>query len=81
MNRKRREYTYDDWKKAMDLHNKYKTGYRRISRILGINENTVKNWFYKGVMPPAAKLTVKPCIEPAYVIGVLHRGDGTVYKK
>jgi len=43
MGRKYREYTYDDWKKAMDLHNKYKIGYIWISRILGINENTVKN--------------------------------------
>jgi len=40
----------------------------------------VKNWLYKGVMPPAAKWTVKPCIELAYAIGVLHRGDGSVSK-
>jgi len=60
MGRKKREYTYDDWKKAMDLHNKYKLGHRRISRILGIKEDTVGNWLYKGVVPPAAKWRAEP---------------------
>jgi len=79
MGRKKREYTYDDWKKAMDLHNKYKLGYRRISRILGIKEGTVNNWLYEGVVPPVAKWRAKPCIELAYAIGTVH-GDASVSK-
>jgi len=79
MGRKRREYTYDDWKKAMDLHNKYKLGYRRISRILGIKENTVKNWLYKGVVPLLARWIAETSKELAYIIGIIH-GDGSVSK-
>jgi len=79
MGRKRREYSYDDWKKAMDLHNKYKLGDRRISRILDINEGTVKKWLYYGVVPPAAKWIAKPSNELGYIIGILH-GDGCVTK-
>jgi len=79
MSRKYREYSYDDWKKAMDLHNKYKLGYRRISKILGINENTVRNWINYGVIPPIARWMAKPCIELAYTLGMLH-GDGSVCK-
>jgi len=79
MSRKQREYSYDDWKKAMDLHNKYKLGYIRISRILGINENTVNKWLYKGVVPPAAKWVAKPSKELAYILGISH-GDGNITK-
>jgi len=79
MGRKRREYSYDDWKKAMDLHNKYKLGYRKISRVLNISENTVNNWLYKGVVPPSAKWKAEPSKELAYVIGVV-QGDGSVSK-
>jgi len=79
MGRKKREYSYDDWKKAMDLHNKYKLGYRQISRILGIKENTVNNWLYKGVVPPSAKWVAKPCTELAYIIGTV-QGDGCITK-
>jgi len=79
MGRKYREYNYDDWKKAMDLHNIYKIGYRRISRILNINENTVRSWLYYGVVPPIAKWVAKPCTELAYIIGTVH-GDGCVTK-
>jgi len=79
MGRKYRKYSYDDWKKAMDLHNKHKLGYIRVSKILGIDEGTVSNWLYRGVVPPPAKWTAKPSRELAYVIGVLH-GDGSVYK-
>jgi len=43
MSRKYREYTYDDWKKAMDLHSKYKLGHIQISRILGISKKTLRN--------------------------------------
>jgi len=82
MGRKRREYSYDDWKKAMELHNKHKLGPTKISRILGINEDTVKNWLYKGVVPLAAKWKAMPSKELAYTVGVLH-GDGCInkYKK
>jgi len=79
MGRKRREYSYDDWKKAMELHNKYKLGYIKISRILGIKEDTVNKWLYHGVVPPSAKWVAKPCTELAYTIGIVH-GDGNVYK-
>jgi len=79
MGKKYRRYTYDDWKKAMDLHNKYKFGPRRISRILGIPRKTIENWLYRGVVPPSAKWVAKPCIELAYVIGVIN-GDGNVSK-
>jgi len=79
MGRKYREYTYDDWKKAMELHNKYKLGPTKISRILGISEDTVGNWLYRGVVPPAAKWIAKPSIELAYTIGTIH-GDGSVSK-
>ena len=79
MGRKRREYTYEEYMKAMDLHNKYKYGYRRISRILGISQYTIRSWLHYGVIPPAAKWVAKPSIELAYVIGTVH-GDGCVYK-
>jgi len=79
MGRKYREYSYDDWKKAMELHNKYKLGHRRISRILGIKENTVNKWLYKGVVPPLAKWVAKPSRELGYAIGATH-GDGCVSK-
>jgi len=79
MGRKKREYSYDEWKKAMELHNKYKLGPTKISRILGINEDAVRDWLYRGVVPPSAKWVAKPCIELAYVIGALH-GDGCVTK-
>jgi len=79
MCRKKREYSYGDWKKAMELHNKYKLGYRRISKILGISEGTVNNWLYKGIVPPSAKWKAEPCIELAYVIGTVH-GDASVCK-
>jgi len=80
MGRKNREYSYDDWKKAMELHNRFKLGDRRVSRILGISEYTVNSWLYKGVVPPAAKWVAKPTKELAYVIGVLFHGDGNVRK-
>jgi len=79
MSRKKREYSCDDWKKAMELHNRFKFGPRRISRILGIDKDAVNNWLYKGTMPPLAKWRVKPSIELAYTLGVL-QGDGTVCK-
>jgi len=56
MDKKRREYSYDDWKKAMDLYNKYKFGPRWISRTLNIKDDTVKSWLYKGIMSPVAKM-------------------------
>jgi len=79
MGRKKREYSYDDWKKAMELHNRFKLGCRRISRILGISEGTVSNWLYKGMIPPTTKWVAKPSIELAYIIGTIH-GDGNVCK-
>ena len=79
MSRKYREYTYDDWKKAMDLHSKYKLGHIQISRILGISKKTLRKWLYYGVVPPLAKWRAEPFRELGYVIGVLH-GDGCVTK-
>jgi len=79
MGRKYKSYSYDDWKKAMDLHNKYKFGHIRISRILGINENTVKKWLYYGVVPPSAKWKAELSKKLAYAIGVI-QGDACVTK-
>jgi len=79
MGRKRREYSYDDWKKAMELHNKYKLGPTKISRILGIDESTINNWLYYGVVPLTAKWVAKPNNELAYVIGTA-QGDACVSK-
>jgi len=79
MGRKYREYTYDDWKKAMDLHNKYKLGYRRISRMLGISQYTVRNWLHYGKIPPTAKWRAEPSKELSYIIGVV-QGDACVSK-
>jgi len=79
MGRKYREYTYDDWKKAMDLHNRFKLGYIRISRILGISQYTIRSWLHYGVIPPAAKWKAEPSNELAYMIGVV-QGDACVSK-
>jgi len=79
MGRKYREYSYDDWKKAMDLHNKYKLGWRRVSRILGISQYTVRNWLYYSEIPPTAKWKAEPSKELAYAIGVV-QGDACVSK-
>jgi len=79
MGRKYKSYTYEEYMKAMELHHRYKLGHIRISRILDINEDTVKNWLYRGVVPPTAKLVAKPCTELAYVIGAVH-GDASVSK-
>jgi len=79
MSRKQREYSYDDWKKAMDLHNKYKLGPTKISRILGISEDTIRGWLYHGMIPPAAKWKAEPSKELAYIIGTI-QGDGSVTK-
>jgi len=79
MGRKRREYSYDEWKKAMDLHKYFKLGYRRISRILGIEEGTIGGWLYHDVIPPAAKWVAEPSNELGYAVGTV-QGDGSVCK-
>jgi len=77
MSRKYREYTYEEYKRAMDM---LREGYKppEISRALGIPIQTIYDWKH-GRMTPLAKWTAKPCIELAYVIGAIH-GDGSVSK-
>ena len=77
MGRKYKSYSYEEYMKATDM---LREGYKppEISRTLGISIQTIYDWKH-GVMPPLARWTVKPCIELAYIIGILH-GDGTVCK-
>jgi len=80
MGRKYREYSYDDWKKAMELLEKG-YGLAETCRILGWSE-TKKSTLYRwkhGIIPPSAKWKAEPSNELAYAIGTIH-GDGSVCK-
>ncbi len=77
MSRKRRSYSYDEYKKAMQMLNKG-VGPTKVSRELDIPKPTVKRWKYKGEKPPLARWIPKPSKELAYIIGVLY-GDGSLY--
>jgi len=81
MGRKHKSYSYEEYKKAMELLEKG-YGLTETCRILGwpeTKESTLSDWKHGKHKPPVAKWTAKPCIELAYVIGVLH-GDGSVCK-
>jgi len=74
----RREYTYEEYKKVMDMY-KRGIGPTEISRKTGIKECTVEDWIYRGKMPWLARWHPEPSKELAYIIGVLC-GDGYVVK-
>jgi len=80
MGRKRREYTYEEYIKAMELLEKG-YGLTETCRLLGWPEARASTLYYwkHGVIPPAAKWKAEPSRELAYITGVLH-GDGSVYK-
>jgi len=80
MGRKRREYTYEEYMKAMELLEKG-YGLTETCRLLGWPEaraSTLYCWKH-GRIPPLARWRAEPTKELAYVIGVLH-GDGSVCK-
>jgi len=81
MGRKHKKYTYEEYKKAMELLEK---GYslRETCRLLGWpekKESLLYFWKHGKHKPPLAKWKAEPCIELAYVIGTVH-GDGCVTK-
>jgi len=78
MSRKYREYSYEEYKKAMELLEKG-YGLHETCRLLGWPETKVSTlYFWKhGRIPPLAKWTAKPSIELAYIIGTIH-GDGNI---
>jgi len=81
MGRKQREYSYDDWKKAMELLEKG-YGLTEMCRILGWPEtkkSTLYHWKHGKHKPPLAKWVAKPSKELAYAMGVL-QGDGCISK-
>jgi len=80
MSRKYKSYSYEEYKRAMELLEKG-YGLTETCRILGWPE-TKKSLLYHwkhGRIPPLARWKAKPCIELAYVIGTI-QGDGTVCK-
>jgi len=80
MSRKRKEYTYEEYKKAMKLLERG-YGLTETCRILGWPETKVSTLYYwkHGIIPPVAKWRAEPSKELAYIIGVV-QGDGTVCK-
>jgi len=70
----RREYSYEDYKRAMELLNKG-LGPTRVSRILDIPKHTIRGWIYQYKVPWLARWAPEPSKELAYVLGVLY-GDG-----
>jgi len=75
----RREYTYEEYKKAMDMY-KNGIGPTEISRKTGIKKCTIEDWIYRGKIPWLAKWIPEPSNELAYVLGVLY-GDGYTVKE
>jgi len=80
MSRKYKSYSYEEYKRAMELLEKG-YGLTETCRILGWPETKKSTlYFWKhGRIPPVAKWKAEPSKELAYVIGVLH-GDGNVSK-
>jgi len=74
---KRREYTYEDYKRVMDMY-KRGIGPTEISRKTGIKKRIVRAWIYERKIPWLAKWIPEPSKELAYIIGVLH-GDGNLH--
>ena len=81
MSRKYKSYTYEEYKRAMELLEKG-YGLTETCRILGWPETKAPLlyfWKHGKHKPPLAKWTVKPSRELAYIIGMLY-GDGCVTK-
>jgi len=70
----RREYTYEEYNRAMKLLN-MGIGIATVSRELGIPKSTLHYWRYNKHKPILARWTPEPSKELAYVLGVL-LGDG-----
>lgn len=72
----KREYTIDEYEKAMELLKHM--GVKRVSKIMGIPKSTLINW-KKGCKPWHLKWKPEPSNELAYVLGVLY-GDAYLTK-
>jgi intein-encoded DNA endonuclease-like protein len=75
----RREYTYEDYIKAVDMY-KRGIGPTEISRKTGVKKRTVRAWIYEGKIPWLARWHPEPSNELAYILGVLY-GDGYTVKE
>jgi len=73
----RRGYSYENYKRAMELLN-MGLGPTEVSRELDIPKSTVKGWIYEYKIPWLARWSPEPSKELAYVLGVLY-GDGNLH--
>jgi len=81
MSRKYKSYTYEEYKRAMELLEKG-YGLTETCRLLGWLETKTSLlyfWKHEKHKPPAAKWKAEPSKELAYVIGTV-QGDGSVCK-
>lgn len=68
------------YKQALKLREEHSWGKRRIARVLGISEDTVSGWLYRGysTLNRFNNFEIKSSYELGYIIGTVW-GDGNLY--
>lgn len=74
------EEQIEKYKEAIRLRQEHGWGKRRISKKLGVSENTVKGWLYYGysTLNRFNNFEIKSCYDLGYILGT-EKGDGNTF--